>query len=190
MTHIESSMDEMVSNLKTKDVLFQTLFGDHHSKDINLVPAEQDKLDEIFKKEYPNYMFPLKVFHCQWVVDKINRELQEPVEQTEECRENIYDPGKRRYIRPQVLPTHKKRCKPKFDVGECIRTKRNEGDFYEIGLQDRVMVEELLEELSDDKIRNDKRADAALNSMAAIASVMNTSLAYKLVELHPERRIY
>ena len=180
--------------LKTKNSLFQTYFEDFKSDKFSKMSDEDIKtLEDLFKATFPNHPTPLHVFRCEWVVDKVNQDfnlnMPPSEENVEECRDRIYDSCKRKFVRPQVLPPGKRRRSPTFNAGEFIRQKRLDGDCFEISLQDRDMVEDLLEELSDDKARNYRRADVALNSIVSIVHWLHNILSYRIVELHPEKNI-
>lgn len=192
MTTLENSND-MVNTLMARDEIFRQYF-ENHLTEPNLSNDDFEKGKKKFKEFFPSYPDELPVFRCRWVLDKINQcqinaENIENDPPLEECRNHIFDSAKNKFVRPQVLPPAKRRRSPKFNVGEFIRQKRLDGDYFEVCLQDRDMVEDLLEELSENKSRNDRKADTVLNSLAAMATALTGGLSYRLVELHPERRI-
>ncbi|GBN68379.1 hypothetical protein AVEN_82732-1 [Araneus ventricosus] len=111
------------------------------------------------------------------------------VEPSEICNKLAYDPSKRGFIKIPRVSNYGRGKREKFNLGEFLRTKRENGDYFQLSVGDREMVEDLLDELNEDKFRNDQRADVALNRMVEMAAVLNGNCNYKIMELHSERRI-
>lgn len=189
------NVEEMVQSLMSKHDLFKKYF-DNHLAEPEINKQDLETIKTIFKTQFPSFPNDLPVFRCKWVLDTITRENlrrnasdETNLEKEDECRDNIYDSTKHKFVKPQVLPPAKRRRSPKFNVGEFIRQKRLDGEFFELNVQDRDVIEDLLDELSEDKARNDRKADTALNNLAAMATALTGGLNYKVLELHPERRI-
>lgn len=185
------NIDEMVSTLQAKDPIFQQLFNDACSEFINLQPDEKDKATKIFKETFPSYEFSLSMFQHQWIIRRAETQLNAETGIETVCNKDIFDAASRKYLKqPQVLPAQRRRRQEKFNLGEFLRQKRADGEYYQLNLQDRDLVEDLMDDLNDDKARNDQKADIALNKMVQMAAIFNGSLPYRLIELHPERRIH
>lgn len=192
-----ASPDEMVRQLLAKDEIFGKLFTcvyEYH----NLQPEEQSKAQRIFQETFPTYTHNLLRFHAQWILTNINKNLNptagETLNETNNddlglCPDLIYDPMSRRRIRPQVLPPAKRRKLDKFDLSKFIRQKREQGEYFELSMPDRSFVENLQDELNEDKPRNDQKADVALNKIVQMCAVLNGSCSYRLLDLHSEKRI-
>ncbi|GFT71248.1 uncharacterized protein NPIL_552061 [Nephila pilipes] len=189
----QQTPDDMVRILLTKDEVFQRMFNEVYEY-CNLQPEEQERAQNIFQETFPNY-HDLNVtrFHAQWMQDKIHQTMnaQQPDETPNEtCRKLVYDGGTKSYLNARVLPLNRKRRQEKFNLGEFVRQKRTNGDYYQITFSDRESVEDLMEELNEDKARNDQRADITLNRIVEMVAILNSTCNYRILELHPERRIH
>ncbi|GFY44627.1 uncharacterized protein TNIN_70851, partial [Trichonephila inaurata madagascariensis] len=100
------------------------------------------------------------------------------------------DGGTKSYLNARVLPPlNRKKRLEKFNLGEFVRQKRLNGDFHQITYNDRESVEDLMDELNEEKQRNDQKADIALNRIVEMVAILNANCKYRLLELHSERRI-
>lgn len=182
------NLDDMVATLRQKHEVFQKLFDDSISEYHNLTPEERAVASDLLKAEFPQYPHTVQYLSSQWVLSKVTFEMNQLDEPS--CAKDIFDSGSKKYVKAQVLPAQRKRRLEKFNLGEFFRQKRSEGDFSQINLQDRDMIEDLMEDINEDKARNDQRADIALNKIVQMAAIFNGCLPYRLIELHSERRIH
>lgn len=184
--------EEMVQMLLTKDEVFNRYFTLVDAPQ-NLGKEAETKANRIFKETFPDY--PIKdfeMFYLNYLKDKTLEDMQisnDVIEPNEICSKLAYDPSKRGLIRMPRVNNSGRGKREKFNLGEFLKTKRENGDFYQLSVGDREMVENLMEDLSEDKPRNDQRADVALNRMVEMAAVLNGNCSYKIMELHSERRI-
>lgn len=180
-----------VNLLINQHAVFQKIFNNSYSELTNLQPEELEQANRVYKETFPNSQRDLNLFHHEWIVNQMDKSMNEHVAgPSETCPSLIFDPGSRKYLKPQVLPAQRRRRQEKFNLGEFLRQKRVDGDFFQIPIQDREMVEDLMDDLNEDKPRNDQKADIALNRMVQMAAVLNGACTYRLMELHPERRVH
>ncbi|GFY77186.1 uncharacterized protein TNIN_395301 [Trichonephila inaurata madagascariensis] len=183
--------EDMVKTLLEKSEIFQRLFNQYFEY-INLQPQEQATAEEIFRDTFPNYNSDLKTFFNEWVVQKLQHTINESEDITpsETCSQLVYDGGTKSYLNARVLPPlNRKKRLEKFNLGEFVRQKRLNGDFHQITYNDRESVEDLMDELNEEKQRNDQKADIALNRIVEMVAILNANCKYRLLELHSERRI-
>lgn len=172
--------------LKSKDEIFERLFGGSlEYKDLK--GDEKELADKLFFDSYPGYE-NLNNFMQMWHVAKFNAsQFSEP---SETCsNQEIYDSSTKKFIRPTVLYLSKRRKMEKFNLAEFVRHKRDNGDYHQISFLDRDVIDDMFDELNQEKPRNDSKADVALNRMVQMAAILNGSCSYRIMELHPERRV-
>lgn len=186
-----NEIESMVSTLLTKNTVFQKLFNTT-IEFVNLQPQEKETAQQIFSETFPDYSIKdISEFHLKWLEYKLNLNLNpSDFEVNETCPGLIYDGRARKYLSPRVLPQSKRRKSEKFNLSEFIKQKRDNGDFFQINFQDRDELEDFLEDLNEEKTRNDQKADIALNRIVQMAAILNNSCNYRLIELHSERRIH
>ncbi|GFY48563.1 uncharacterized protein TNIN_18401 [Trichonephila inaurata madagascariensis] len=114
----------------------------------------------------------------------------EDITPSETCSQLVYDGGTKSYLNAPVLPTLNRRKRvEKFNLGDFVRQKRFSGDFHQINYNDRESIEDLMDELNEEKLRNDQKADIALNLIVEMVAILNVYCKYPILELHSERRI-
>ncbi|KAG8171042.1 hypothetical protein JTE90_026410 [Oedothorax gibbosus] len=143
----------------------------------------------LFKEKFPEYPHDLDYLECQWLISKTNFGLGPGKSPGTACSKDIYDPGNKRYLKPHVLPARKRRVPAKFNIAEFLREKRENADYQTISTQDRDFIKDLMDDLHEDKVRNDQRSDMALNKIVQMAVILNGVLPYRLMEPHPERNV-
>ncbi|GFS69071.1 uncharacterized protein TNCV_4570551 [Trichonephila clavipes] len=183
--------DDMVTKLLEKNEIFQRMFNQYVDY-INLQPEEQTTAEGIFRDTFPHYNSDLKTFFNQWVVQRVQQSMNERADTTpsETCSQLVYDGGTKSYLNARVLPPLNRRKRlEKFNLGEFVRQKRLNGDFHQIIYNDRETVEDLMDELNEEKQRNDQKADIALNRIVEMVAILNANCKYRLLEMHSERRI-
>lgn len=184
--------DEMVEILLRTDDVFKKFFTDSRTPQ-NVLEGEEQHAEKIFKATFPHYhMKEFQLFYLTYLKDKNLSDMNiqdESLESNEICNKLAYDPRKGGFIRMPRVNTYGRGKREKFNLGEFLRTKRDNGDYFQLSVGDREMVEDLLDELNEDKARNDQKADVALNRMVEMTAVLNGNCNYKILELHSERRI-
>ncbi|KAG8175196.1 hypothetical protein JTE90_022619 [Oedothorax gibbosus] len=185
---MDAAIEPMVKDLQQASPIFQKLFNDTCNGYTNLTPQERTEAETLFKEKFPEYPHDLRYLECQWLISKTNFGLPENVQEPA-CSKDIYDPGNKRYLKPHVLPARKRRVPAKFNIAEFLREKRENADYQTISTQDRDFIKDLMDDLHEDKVRNDQRSDMALNKIVQMAVILNGVLPYRLMEPHPERNV-
>ncbi|GFV82867.1 uncharacterized protein TNCV_1178821 [Trichonephila clavipes] len=182
--------DDMVKKLLENEI-FQRMFN-QYVEYINLQPEEQTTAQVIFRDTFPHYNSDLRTFFNEWVIQKLQQNMNESedIPPSETCSQLVYDGGTKSYLYSRVFPPlNRKKRLEKFNLGEFVRQKRLNGDFHQIIYNDRESVEDLMDEMSEKKQRNDQKADIALNWIVEMVAILNANCKYRLLELHSERRI-
>lgn len=185
----------MVQTLKEKDEVFKKLFQTC-TDFVNLQPEEQEHAQTLFEQAFPNYEDKsIKRFYCRWVTKELDKNLNPNVttESSEICPSTtIFDALQRKRISPQVLPHQKRRKPEKFDLSRFIRQRREDNQCFELVVNQRKEVENLMYELvnNDEKSLFDQRADLALNRIVEMCAILNRTCTYRLLELHSEKRVH
>ncbi|GFT38405.1 uncharacterized protein TNCV_3064531 [Trichonephila clavipes] len=183
--------DDMVKKLLEKNEIFQRMFN-HYVDYINLQPEEQTTAQGLFRDTFPYYNSYLRTFFSEWVIQRVQQNMNESedISPSETCSQLVYDRATKSYLNARVFPPlNRKKRLEKFNLGEFVRQKRLNGDFHEIIYNDRESVEDLMDELNEEKQQNDQKADIALNRIVEMVAILNANCKYRLLELHSERRI-
>ncbi|GBN19747.1 hypothetical protein AVEN_261817-1 [Araneus ventricosus] len=187
----EMPVEEMIDLLRTKGEVFVKLFTDAYAPQ-NLQEEERKLAQTLFRETFPNYHEKdFMIFYHTYINNKVSADmsLTEELEPSEICNRLTYDPMRRNFIKMPKVNNYGRGKREKFNLGEFLKRKRENGGYYQLNVGDREMAEDLLDELNEDKSRNDQKADVALNRMVEMAAVLNSNCNYKIIELHSERRI-
>lgn len=182
----------MVTELLEVHPVYQKIFNEVYEY-TNLQPEEKTAAENTFKDVYPAYPDNFEVFYHRWNAQQIQLNLEASEEdnsRNETCPGLVYDAGQRKYLKAQVLPPQRRRKPEKFNLAECVMQKRAKGDYFQVNLMSRDQVTDMMDDLNEDKTRNDQRADIALNRIVQLAAVWNNTCPNRIVELHAERRVY
>lgn len=188
---MDDNVESMINTLQQKNAVFQKLFNETGNDFANLVPTEETLAYQLFKETFPNYPHDLRYLVCQWVIQKSNfGEIEPDINAEQSCSKDIFDAGTKKYLKPQVLPARKRRVPVKFNIAEFLRQKRANGDYQMISTQERDLIKDLMDDLQEEKARNDQRSDIALNKIIQMAIILNGVFPYRLLEPHPEKNIH
>lgn len=152
----------------------------------NIIPEVNDKANELFLSLYPNLNF--KEFYHTFRLEKMTQNLNagSRFEESEICPARVYDPQRRNYLRPSVLPPTKRRKKEGFDVYKFLMHKDENQEGHRLTLDCDV---DLFEFDYEDKVKMNLMADQALRKIARIVVVLKDTCNYRMMELHGERRV-
>lgn len=184
--------EEIVDVLLREDEVFKKYFTTVCTPP-NLAPQEEEQAKMIFKRKFPNYPEEFEVFYHKYCTDRLFIEMQLPGDTNGEieevCPNKVFDGPKRGYVKIPRISNFGRGRQEKFNLSKYLRTKRENGDFFQLSVGDHEMTENFLDQVNEERLRNESPAIIGINAIAEKVAVLNPINKYKVMELHPEKRV-
>ncbi|GIY42096.1 uncharacterized protein CDAR_405941, partial [Caerostris darwini] len=161
----------------------------------NLNMEELSKATETFEAIYPHKNFTefIATYQAKKAADDVlfsHYTDPDTAPSSRICPRMAFDPLKRNFVSPIVIPARRRRKKEEFDVYKFFVEKDQNGEGIPLTIIPSVDDEDYFDMSHEEKNREDAIAGTRLRKIASLVTTLNTACSYRILDLHSERRIH
>lgn len=195
-------LDEPLTNLMARRLIqeFPDQFSHYFTdglESLNIPTATQDEAQKTFTEIYPAYSFDefIKTYRQFKQQSSLNDEVESTVPaaapRSQICNSAaIFDPQHRKYIRPNIIPPHKKRRVANEDYDPIKFLTDQENNLESFPLNFDMDTEEELGYLN---YENDRRksivTDNSIRKIVKLVAILNNACSYPILDFHGSQNI-